>query len=117
MNDLEFDFGDCPDKNASDQPKPKTKGESKDKGPEVQSSNQAFNFEDSLKRLEAIVTEMEHGQLSLEQSMKHFEEGTKLANHCTAKLAETEKKVEMLLDKDKKEWQAWEDGNLDGGTR
>lgn len=57
-------------------------------------------FEASLSRLEEIVTELEGGELSLEQSLKLFEEGIKLARICNTRLEEAERKVEILL-KDK----------------
>lgn len=57
-------------------------------------------FEASLSRLEEIVTELESGELPLEQSLKLFEEGIKLARICNARLEEAERKVEILL-KDK----------------
>jgi exodeoxyribonuclease VII small subunit len=57
-------------------------------------------FEASLSRLEEIVTELEGGELPLEQSLKLFEEGIKLARICNARLEEAERKVEILL-KDK----------------
>jgi exodeoxyribonuclease VII small subunit len=57
-------------------------------------------FETSLKRLEEIVAELESGELGLEQSLKLFEEGVKLARICNARLEEAERKVEILL-KDK----------------
>jgi len=57
-------------------------------------------FEASLSRLEEIVTELEGGELPLEQSLKLFEEGIKLARICHARLEEAERKVEILL-KDK----------------
>ena len=57
-------------------------------------------FETSLKRLEEIVAELESGELGLEQSLKLFEEGVKLARVCNARLEEAERKVEILL-KDK----------------
>jgi len=57
-------------------------------------------FETSLSRLEEIVTELEGGELPLEQSLKLFEEGIKLARICNARLEEAERKVEVLL-KDK----------------
>jgi exodeoxyribonuclease VII small subunit len=65
-----------------------------------------IKFEDALARLEAIVVEMESGQLSLEDSMSRFEEGTKLANHCGTLLEATEKKVEVLL-RDSEGGQQW----------
>jgi len=57
-------------------------------------------FEAALSRLEEIVAELESGELALEQSLKLFEEGVKLARICNARLEEAERKVEVLL-KDK----------------
>lgn len=55
------------------------------------------NFEESLKKLEAIVAQMERGDISLEDSVKLFEEGTTLAEQCKQQLAEAEGKVEILI--------------------
>jgi exodeoxyribonuclease VII small subunit len=57
-------------------------------------------FETALARLEEIVQELERGDLSLEQSLKYFEEGIKLARICNKRLEEAERKVEILM-KDK----------------
>ena len=115
INDLEFDFGSNTDKKANDQPKRTRKKISEQETSDgVNAPEKELDFEVRLKRLETIVTDMENGKLSLEESIKHFEEGTKLANYCTTKLAETEKKVEILLDKDKKVWETFQqssDGN------
>lgn len=54
------------------------------------------DFEKSMERLEAIVTEMESGDLSLEQMMARFEEGQKLLTFCSTRLNEIEKKIEIL---------------------
>ena len=54
-------------------------------------------FEESLGRLEEIVRKMEAGDMSLEESLKAFEEGIKLARLCTKKLDEAERRVEILL--------------------
>lgn len=54
-------------------------------------------FEDNLNRLEAIVKKMESGELSLEDSLKTFEEGIKLYRLCAQKLDEAERRVEILL--------------------
>ena len=60
-------------------------------------------FESALARLEEIVKDLEQGELPLEQSLKMFEEGVKLARLCHARLEEAERKVEILLkDKDGK---------------
>jgi exodeoxyribonuclease VII small subunit len=57
-------------------------------------------FESALARLEEIVQQLEQGDLSLEQSLKLFEEGIKLSRICNTRLEEAERKVEILL-KDK----------------
>ena len=57
------------------------------------------SFEKALARLEAIVKEMEGGEVSLEKMMAYFEEGTELVKYCTTKLGEVEKKIEMLVKK------------------
>ncbi|OGW35774.1 MAG: exodeoxyribonuclease VII small subunit [Nitrospirae bacterium GWC2_56_14] len=54
-------------------------------------------FENALKKLEDVVRRLEEGDLSLEDSLKAFEEGVKHAAFCTSKLDEAEKKVELLL--------------------
>lgn len=55
------------------------------------------DFEQSIKRLEAIVAQMEGGDVSLEDSLKLFEEGTKLADHCKQQLADAEGRIEILI--------------------
>lgn len=59
-------------------------------------------FETSLKRLEVIVDEMENSQLDIDKAMKLFEEGVSLVNQCSAKLDETKKKIEILVEKNGK---------------
>ncbi len=54
-------------------------------------------FEDALSRLENIVEKLEGDDLSLEESLKAFEEGIRLFRLCNKKLNEAEKKVEILL--------------------
>lgn len=54
-------------------------------------------FETALERLEALVEKLEKGDLPLEQSLKLFEEGVKLARACNRRLDEAERKVEILL--------------------
>lgn len=58
----------------------------------------AVDFEQSLQQLEALVTEMEKGDLSLEQSLKAFENGILLTRECQTRLSEAEQKVELLLE-------------------
>jgi exodeoxyribonuclease VII small subunit len=59
-----------------------------------------MDFEKSLNRLEEIVTDMEGGKLSLEESMKLFEEGVRLSRQCQVQLGEAEQKVQLLLQVD-----------------
>jgi len=54
-------------------------------------------FEEALKKLEALVKTMESGDLTLDDSLKAFEEGIRLIRFCTRKLDEAERKVEILL--------------------
>ena len=56
-------------------------------------------FEEALKELETLVEKMEHGDLSLEESLQHFERGVALTRHCQQALQEAEQKVEILLEK------------------
>ena len=60
-------------------------------------SEEKPNFEESLQRLEKIVSDMESGALGLEEMIARFEEGQKLIGFCTAKLDEVERKIEMLV--------------------
>lgn len=55
------------------------------------------NFEKQLEELEQIISRMEQGDLSLEKSIKEFEQGIKLANDCQKTLSEAELKVKILL--------------------
>lgn len=57
-------------------------------------------FEAAMARLEQITQELEDGEISLEKSLKKFDEGIKLAEFCNAQLADARAKVEMLLEKD-----------------
>ena len=56
----------------------------------------AEKFEDAMKKLESIVERMEKGDMSLNESLKMFEEGVKLTRFCSQELHKAEKKVELL---------------------
>lgn len=58
------------------------------------------NFEKSLEELETLVDALENGDLSLEDSLKTFEQGIKLTRSCQSALQEAEQKVHILLEKD-----------------
>ncbi len=59
-------------------------------------------FEESLQRLEKIVTELEKGDVSLDHTLELFDEGMKLSSSCRKELEEAEGKVEILLKRDGK---------------
>lgn len=56
-----------------------------------------MQFEEAFKRLEAIVGNLESGDLSLEESMKLFEEGIGLTEACKSRLEDAEQKLQLLL--------------------
>lgn len=56
-----------------------------------------LTYEKAYKRLEEIVEKLENGSVPLEESMKLFEEGTKLANFCNSKLNAAEQKFTQLI--------------------
>ncbi|MCK5888565.1 MAG: exodeoxyribonuclease VII small subunit [Methylococcales bacterium] len=60
-------------------------------------------FEDSLEELEQLVSKMEEGDLSLEESLKSFERGIKLTGTCQKALDSAEQKVQILLEKNGKQ--------------
>lgn len=57
-------------------------------------------YEDALKRLEKLVAELDQSDLDLENRLKKFEEGTKLARVLLKKLEQAKKKVELLVKTD-----------------
>ena len=58
----------------------------------------SFNFEEALEELEELVTSMEEGELSLEESLQAFEKGIKLTREFQTALKKAEQKVQVLLD-------------------
>lgn len=55
------------------------------------------NFEKDLQELESLVEKMEKGDLSLEDSLVHFERGIALTRACQKALTEAEQKIQILL--------------------
>ena len=58
------------------------------------------NFEEQMEELEKIVTVLEKGDLSLDESVVKFEEGIKLSKECNKILEEAEKKITILVNQD-----------------
>ena len=59
-----------------------------------------LKFEDCLARLEQIASQLEAGNLPLEESLKVFEEGIGLARRCAKYLADAERRIEILAKDD-----------------
>lgn len=55
------------------------------------------SFEESLTKLEEIVAQLERGDLALEESVRLFEDGARLAAECRKQLEDAEGKVELLV--------------------
>lgn len=55
------------------------------------------NFDNALKKLEAIVQQMENDELNLEQALKQFEQGVALARQCQQALKQAEQRVQQLI--------------------
>ncbi|MBL8299846.1 MAG: exodeoxyribonuclease VII small subunit [Rhodanobacteraceae bacterium] len=64
----------------------------------VQTPNQIVDFEKSLDELEQLVARMEHGDLSLDDSLASFERGVALYRNCQSALEQAELRVRLLLD-------------------
>ncbi len=64
----------------------------------INNMSKKFNLETSLKELETIINKMDADSenLSLEESLKHFESGIKLSKQCQKTLQDAEHKVDML---------------------
>ena len=58
------------------------------------------SFEEKMIDLEKIVTELEKGDLNLDDSVSKFEEGIKISKECNKILEEAEKKITILLNQD-----------------
>ena len=58
-----------------------------------------ISFEDALSRLESYVRQLEQGELTLEESLKIFENGMELAKFCSKELDAAEQKIQIVLDR------------------
>ncbi len=66
-----------------------------------------MSFEDAMRELEKVVSDLEQGNVPLEESIKLYERGAELKLHCQTKLKEAEEKVALITQE--------EDGEL--GTK
>jgi exodeoxyribonuclease VII small subunit len=60
-------------------------------------------FEQAIKKLTDIVSKIEDGQISLEQSLTQYEQGMELIKHCRNILQKAEKKIEQISQEKEKE--------------
>ena len=67
------------------------------RGPKVA---EKFNFNKGLLILEDIINKMESGDLSLEESLKYFEEGVKIHRQCHTALSDAEQRISVLSESD-----------------
>lgn len=56
-----------------------------------------MNFEEKIKKLEQIATQLENGDISLDESVSKFEEGMKLSKECSKMLDDAEKRISILI--------------------
>ena len=59
-----------------------------------------INFEETMQKLDQITAELEKGELSLDESVKKFEEGIKLSKECNKILEDSEKRINILINED-----------------
>ncbi len=64
-----------------------------------------IKFEEALKKLEKIIADLESGELSLDESLKKYQEGIELARSCSQKLDSARKKIDILSKNKKGEFQ------------
>ncbi len=57
-----------------------------------------LSYEAAIEELERIVSQMERGSLTLDQSLEAFRRGTALAQHCRARLDEVEQSIRQLVE-------------------
>ena len=55
-----------------------------------------MSFEEAMAALESVVSQLERGEVALEQSIALYERGAALKAHCAGKLKDAEEKVEMI---------------------
>jgi len=62
-------------------------------------NSESLSFEQAYERLEAIVQQLDQGNLALDELEKKFEEGMRLAAYCSQRLEQVEQKVSLLIEK------------------
>ncbi|ANS74926.1 exodeoxyribonuclease VII small subunit [Paenibacillus yonginensis] len=66
----------------------------------MEEQKQELSFEEAMSELEAIVSQLEHGDVPLEKAIDLFQQGMKLSQLCGQKLEQVERKIEMIVEVD-----------------
>ncbi len=61
-----------------------------------------FDFEKRLKELEKLVNQLETGEMSLEESLKAYEQGIELTRQCQSALDEAQRRIQIVIENDEK---------------
>ena len=61
-------------------------------------SKKTNTFEENLKELETIVNDLESGNISLDESLKKYEEGVRVFKSCKTLLTKAEKRIQKLTE-------------------
>ena len=68
---------------------------------------ETLSFEESFKRLKEIIDLLDNADVSLDDSIKYYEEGMKLKNHCEMKLKNAEVKIKKVIQSNSDENSEW----------
>jgi len=76
-----------------------------------------IKFEEAIKKLEKIVSELEKGELSLDEALKKYQEGIEMSRVCSQKLDNAKKKIDALSKNKKGEFELkpFEEKDIDKG--
>ena len=64
-------------------------------------NSEKLNFEEALAEIDSIVSKLESGELSLDDSLQYFQRGMELINFCSTKLEGAEKKLKIIMEGEK----------------
>lgn len=66
----------------------------------MERKDRELSFEEAMERLETVVSQLEAGEVPLEEAIALFQEGMELSKVCNKKLTDVEYKIEMLMEKE-----------------
>jgi exodeoxyribonuclease VII small subunit len=77
-------------------PSKKVNSAETDSGATIPAIDPGLRYEEALKDLEKLVSQMESGKLSLEETLSAYQRGTALLNHCQGVLAQVEQQIKFI---------------------